>query len=98
MRRFERHILPKRFVRIRHYGFLTNRGKTARINEIRRGMGLNPVTIKVEVPVGIRMLEKFGKDISICQQCHTGRYELLFTKRLGKITYQKARASPQEEK
>ncbi|WP_040497721.1 IS91 family transposase, partial [Fulvivirga imtechensis] len=27
LRRFEQHILPRRFVRIRHYGFLANRGK-----------------------------------------------------------------------
>lgn len=93
MRRFEMHILPKRFVRIRHYGFLTNRGKATRINEIRNSMGLEPVTVKVEVPVAVRLLEKFGKDITQCQQCKTGRYELLFTKRFGKITY-RARASP----
>ncbi len=42
------HILPKRFVRIRHYGFLTNRGKVTRINEIRKNMELEAVTLKVE--------------------------------------------------
>jgi hypothetical protein len=94
MQRFERHILPKRFVRIRHYGFLTNRGKATRLNEIRRGMGLDPVILKVEVPIAIKMLEKFGKDITQCDQCETGRYELLFTKRFGKITYRKPREVP----
>ena len=98
MQRFERHILPKRFVRIRHYGFLTNRGKATRINEIRNSMGLDPVTLKIEVPVAVRMLEKFGKDISKCEHCDTGRYELLFTKRFDKITYRRARASPPPEK
>lgn len=92
--RFEMHILPKRFVRIRHYGFLTNRGKATRINEIRKSMGLEPVRLKVEVPVAVRLLEKFGKDITQCQQCYTGKYELLFTKRFDKITYRRARASP----
>ena len=98
VQRFERHILPKRFVRIRHYGFLTNRGKAARINEIRNSMGLEPVTLKVEVPIAVKMLEKFGKDITQCQQCQTGRYELLFTKRFDKITYRRARAAPSLEK
>jgi len=94
MRRFEMHILPKRFVRIRHYGFLTNRGKATRINEIRVSMGLEPATPRVEVPVAVRLLEKFGKDITKCTKCLTGHYELLYTKRYGKITYSRARASP----
>ena len=98
IRRFEMHILPKRFVRIRHYGFLTNRGKATRINEIRNSMGLESMILKIEVPVAVRMLEKFGKDITQCQQCHAGRYELLFTKRFDKITYRRARASPPLEK
>jgi len=98
VRRFEMHILPKRFVRIRHYGFLTNRGKAARINEIRNSIGLESIKLKVQVPIGVRMLEKFGKDIAKCQQCHLGRYELLFTKRFDKITYSRARDSPLLEK
>ena len=68
---------------------MTNRGKAARLNEIRSGMGLGPMALKVEVPVAVRMLEKFGKDIGQCQECLTGRYELLCTKRFGKITYRK---------
>jgi len=95
MRRFEMHILPKRFVRIRHYGFLTNRGKVTRINEIRKNMGLEAVVLKVEIPVVIRLLEKFGTDITQCKECQTGSYELLFTKRFDKITYRRARASPE---
>ena len=94
MRRFELHILPKGFVRIRHYGFLTNRGKAERINAIRENMDLAPAAPRVEVSVSVRLLEKFGKDITKCSKCLEGRYELLFTKRYGKITYSKARASP----
>ena len=101
LRRFEQHnivpnvgILPKRFVRIRHYGLLTNRGKITRLNQIRENMGLEAVKTIVEVPVAIRMLEKFGKDITQCTQCDTGRYELLFTKRFGKTTYRKPQKIP----
>jgi Putative transposase/Transposase zinc-binding domain len=94
LRRFEMHILPKRFVRIRHFGFLTNRGKTERIDAIRENMDLAPAAPKVEVSVSVRLLEKFGKDITKCSKCLEGHYELLFTKRYGKITYSKARASP----
>ena len=61
LRRFETHILPKRFVRIRHYGFLTNRGKTTRLNEIRKDIGLEAIKTPVEVPVALRLLEpEFG--------------------------------------
>ena len=95
LRRFELHVLPKRFVRIRHYGFLTNRGKTTRINEIRKVMGLDPVILKVEVPVAVRLLEKFGTDITQCRECATGKYELMFTIRFGKKAYSKVRDGPQ---
>ena len=64
LRRFEMHMLPKRFVRIRHYGFLTNRGKVTRLNELRKTMGLEETTVPIEVPVAVRLLEKFGKDLS----------------------------------
>ena len=95
LRRFEMHILPKRFVRIRHYGFLTNRGKTTRLNEIRKDIGLEAIKTPVEVPVTLRLLEKFGKDIGQCNQCKTGRYELLYTKRFGKITYSRTAEVPE---
>lgn len=94
LHRFERHILPRRFVRIRHYGFLTNRGKRTRLIELRKNMGLAELPVRVEIPVAVRLLEKFGKDITQCEQCPTGKYELLFTKRFGKKTYSKARDGP----
>jgi hypothetical protein len=36
IRRFLLHVLPKRFMKIRHYGILRNRGKFERIKHIRR--------------------------------------------------------------
>ena len=41
IRRFLLHSLPKRFVRIRHYGFLANRNRSANIAAIRQLMGLS---------------------------------------------------------
>ncbi len=40
LRRFELHFLPRGFVKIRHYGFLQNHGKTTRLNEVRKKMQL----------------------------------------------------------
>jgi hypothetical protein len=36
LRRFVQHVLPKGFTKIRHYGLLANRGRTAKLKECRR--------------------------------------------------------------
>ena len=77
LRRFELHILPKRFVKIRHYGLLQNHGKIKRLNNIRRQLKLQPLPPKVQVPVTVRMLEKYGKDITLCPKCSHGKLVLL---------------------
>ena len=87
LRRFELHILPKRFVRIRHYGFLRNQGKNARLQEIRESMNLEPAPLKVDIPASVKLLEKFGRDVMLCEKCGQGRYELVYTIRCGKLTY-----------
>ncbi len=38
IRRFSQHILPKAFVRIRHYGFLSSTAKGKRLPELRRNL------------------------------------------------------------
>lgn len=77
LRRFEQHFLPRGFVKIRHFGFLQNHGKTTRLNAVRATMDLQPLPPKVQVPVAVRMLEKFGKDISQCPKCNRGRLVLV---------------------
>ena len=77
LRRFELHILPKRFVKIRHYGLLQNHGKIKRLNSIRRQLQLQPLPPKVQVPVSVRMLETYGKDITLCPKCNHGKLELI---------------------
>ena len=73
LRRYEQHILPRRFVKIRHAGYLRNQCKTKRMNEIRSSMKLPPLPSKIKVPVSIRVLEKFNVDIVQCTKCKTGR-------------------------
>lgn len=77
LRRFEIHFLPKRFVKIRHYGYLQNHGKTKRLNAVRKEMQLQPLPPKVQVPVGLRMLEQYGQDITQCPKCKQGRLILV---------------------
>jgi hypothetical protein len=66
LRRFEMHILPKRFTKIRHYGFMQNHGKRSRLQQIRQYLQLTALPKIVQLPVAIRMLEKYGKDIFKC--------------------------------
>lgn len=79
LRRFELHMLPKRFVKIRHYGLLQNHGKIKRLNAIRQQLNLQPLPVKVQVPVSVRMLEKYGKDITLCRACNKGKLILICT-------------------
>ena len=77
LRRFELHILPRGFVKIRHYGLLQNHGKTARLNAIRKQLQIPPLRQRVTIPVSILLLEKYGKDITLCPKCNVGKLELI---------------------
>lgn len=77
LRRFEIHFLPKRYVKIRHYGYLQNHGKTKRLNAVRQAMKLQPLPPKVQVPVALRMLEQYGQDITLCPNCKQGKLILI---------------------
>ena len=77
IRRFLLHSLPKRFVRIRHYGFLANRNRTANLNNIRRLMALSIPAEKVLSSVEDMMLKLTGIDITACPCCHKGKMQLV---------------------
>lgn len=73
IRRFEQHILPKGFTRIRHYGYLANRGKTARIESILASLKLPPPKPFITYNYATAMLLKFGVDVHLCKCCGIGR-------------------------
>lgn len=73
LRRFEQHILPKYFVKIRHYGFLQNHGKHQRLLLIQQQLSLVPQAKVAKKTVGERLLKKYGTDISICPCCGEGK-------------------------
>jgi len=81
VRRFEQHILPKRFVKIRHFGYLRLQGKTERLALIRLSLDMQVAKPKVIIPFQIRMLEKYGRDIFKCPCCKTGRMTVIFDTR-----------------
>jgi len=59
-RRFAQHILPKRFVRIRHYGILSSTWKRGRLQALQQDLKVNRPAIKVKT-----LLRK-------CPCCKTG--------------------------
>jgi hypothetical protein len=72
LRRFFLHVLPKGFVRIRHFGFLANRHRKALLATCRRLLPRQPVIAVTETDAGVARL--------LCPVCHTGR--LLIVERL----------------
>jgi hypothetical protein len=77
IRRFLLHSLPKRFVRIRHYGFLANRNRSANLNNIRQLMGLSEPSEKQIASLEEMIQQLTGIDITVCPCCQKGRMQLL---------------------
>lgn len=77
VRRFEMHILPRHFVKIRHYGYLQNHGKYARLQVLRESLGLSEFRPKVAIPLEMNALLHFGINITICPCCKKGKMLLV---------------------
>jgi hypothetical protein len=74
IRRFLLHSLPKRFVRIRHYGFLSNRNRSANLSAIRQLMDLPEPEDKPLATVE-EIMHLMGIDITVCPCCKKGRMQ-----------------------
>lgn len=86
IRRFEQHILPERFTKIRTYGYLANRNRHQRINEVLKKMKLPLHKGLVKIPLQIRMLEHFGIDMEECPCCKNKTLKLVKIIYPGKYT------------
>ena len=71
------HILPYRYVKIRHAGFMSHNGKDTRIASILDQLNLPPPMPRVSMSMGLHILIKTGIDINQCKICHTGKMTLL---------------------
>ena len=71
IRRFLIHILPDRFMKIRHYGLLGNRNKTEKLGLCKR-LTHTPAIECLKISVEELLLKLTGKDIRICSHCGTG--------------------------
>ena len=72
-RRFEQHILPERFVKIRHGGYLAHNGKNKRIAAIQEQLNLPKPMPQITIPFSLQMLQRTGIDYSCCSKCKTGK-------------------------
>jgi Putative transposase/Transposase zinc-binding domain len=69
IRRFLLHILPKRFVRIRHYGVLAGRNVTTRLARCRKLLAVSEVALPIQRPVPEWLQQRAGQDVRCCPQC-----------------------------
>jgi hypothetical protein len=77
IRRFAQHILPERFTKIRTYGYLANRNRHQRINELLKVMQLPLHKGLLKVPMQLAMLLDYGVDITECPCCKNKTMQLV---------------------
>ena len=77
IRRFLTHVLPSSYMRIRHFGFLSNRSRKVNIARVKKLLGVSVDSgKKADQNAQEIMLELTGKDISRCPQCKIGTMAL----------------------
>jgi len=79
IRRFLLHALPKKFMRIRHIGFLANRCKKENLETCRELLGVSGICPPSDKSVQEMMLKLTGKDILLCPRCKKGQFEVIKT-------------------
>ncbi|MEK6592543.1 MAG: IS91 family transposase [Pseudomonadota bacterium] len=77
IRRFLLHVLPDRFMRIRHFGLLANRARSKKLALCRQLLH-QPAAPGTSAPESTQtlMLRLTGLDITLCPVCRTGRLYL----------------------
>ena len=68
IRRFLLHVLPEGFVKIRHFGFLSNRNRTACLKTCRELLGAAPEPGRMETWQQ-SLLRITGIDVTLCPLC-----------------------------
>jgi len=72
-RRFLQHVLPKGFVRIRHYGLLANRGRQEKLRQCRRLLLVEAAAQQAALPAA----QSRGKEPGRCPACEQGVMEVV---------------------
>lgn len=78
IRRFLLHVLPSGFMKIRHFGFLSNTKKKDNIQRCRELIGDNsPLPERIKKSASELMLELTGTDIARCPCCQQGTMSII---------------------
>jgi hypothetical protein len=72
IRRFLLHVLPRGFMRIRHFGFLANRGKAKALARCRQLLGVEPPSPAEPRTTAEWVLHITGTDLTRCPRCGHG--------------------------
>ncbi|MCP4441466.1 MAG: IS91 family transposase, partial [Aureispira sp.] len=67
--RFLQHVLPKRFTKIRHYGFLSTRTKATDLPKIRKALKVKNPPPKKKLTSREIIIETQGSDPYLCPKC-----------------------------
>lgn len=73
IRRFLQHVLPKGYVRIRHYGLLATRWRAGKLARCRVLLGSYDITMATPRPRETLLAEMLGHDPQQCPICGVGR-------------------------
>lgn len=73
LKRFAQHILPKYFVKIRHYGVFSTRVKKQKILLIRKALNQTAPTKKDKMTLAQVVLATTGVDVTRCTSCNEGK-------------------------
>ena len=96
IRRFLLHVLPKGFMRIRHYGLLANRAKRLKLAQAFSALDHPPPALHPSQPESVAAfwLRIAKLDIHQCPHCHTGRMVLTGSLQSPRTRAPPARAPP----
>lgn len=70
---FLQHVLPYRFIKIRHYGFLSSRSKKEDLAQIRKDLNVKAPAPKVKLSAKEILIAISGIDPYLCPKCKKGR-------------------------
>jgi len=76
LRRFLLHVVPRGFMRIRHFGLLANRTRRDRLRQCRHLLGQPPPPEVAPAAAAVLLLRLTGVDFSRCPVCGEGHMQI----------------------
>ena len=76
VKRFLMHLLPKRFVKTRSYGYFANSNRQTKLKVVQKLLGV-PEKKKKKLSLKEELLEFFNIDLSFCTKCKSRNYHLI---------------------